>query len=157
PGEGKALFETLGCSVCHETHRDGEGERPARATLKALGQKTTPAALANFLGNPGAVDAGGRMPAFAFANGDDPCRLAFYLTARDAAQEKPLSLPAAPDAAEVKLALADINLSADQLQQVSLKPLEQQIIELGRQVMRAKRCTACHEMKVPGEDDFWNP
>jgi cytochrome c2 len=36
-------------------------------------------------------------------------------------------------------------------------PPDLQVIELGRQVMRAKRCTACHEMKVNGEDEFWKP
>jgi len=157
PNEGKALFETIGCSVCHEAHQDGEAERPARATLKSLGQKTTPDALANFLSNPAAVDPGGRMPAFTFANGDDPWRLALYLTGRDAAEAKPLTLPAAPDAAEVRGALAKLDLPAAELEKVSDRPLDLQIIELGRQVMRAKRCTACHEMKVNGEDEFWKP
>ncbi len=157
PSEGKALFESIGCSVCHETHRDGAAERPARATLKGLRQKTSRDAIAHFLNNPSAIDPGGRMPAFAFINGDDPWRLALYLESRDATEAKPLRMPASPRADEVRDALVRLNVPSGEVEKLAARPLDQQIVELGRQEMRARRCTACHEMKAPGEDEFWKP
>ena len=157
PSEGQSLFETIGCAVCHTAHTDNPVDRPARATLKQLGEKTTPEALAAFLHNPGAVDPAGRMPALTFANGDDPFRLALYLIGRDATEAKPSGLPAAPEAAEIKAALLALELPAVEVDAVAQKPIEQQAVVLGRRVMRARRCTACHEMKVPGEDEFWKP
>jgi mono/diheme cytochrome c family protein len=70
PKEGQALFETMGCVVCHEK----QGNAPPRATLSRLSAKLPVAALAEFLQNPAAVDPGGRMPAFNFRNRDDACR-----------------------------------------------------------------------------------
>ena len=157
PSDGQALFETIGCAVCHEAHKDRASERPARATLKHLGQKTTPEVVAAFLQNPAAVDPAGRMPSFAFANGDDSFRLALYLTEREAADEKPLSLPAPPEAAEVRDALAALGVPAADIAAFSQKSIDEQLRGLGGHVMRARRCTACHEMKIPGEDEFWNP
>ncbi|MGE5191176.1 MAG: DUF6797 domain-containing protein [Deltaproteobacteria bacterium] len=157
PSDGKALFATIGCTVCHEAHKDRAFDRPARTTLKRLGQKTTPEALAAFLQNPGAFDPAGRMPAFAFANSDDPFRLALYLTGRDAADEKPPELPAPPDAAEIRASLAALGTPAGEIERLSREPIDEQARGLGRHVMRARRCTACHEMKIPGEDEFWKP
>jgi mono/diheme cytochrome c family protein len=157
PSEGKALFESIGCAVCHEAHKDGAVERPARAALKALGKKTSRDAIAQFLNNPAAIDPGGRMPALAFANGDDPWRLAFYLTDRDAAETSPRRLAAPPGEEEIRDALARLNVPSGEVVKLAARPLEQQIVELGRQVMRARRCTACHEMQAPGEDEFWKP
>jgi mono/diheme cytochrome c family protein len=157
PSEGKALFETIGCTVCHEAHKDGAGDRPARATLKHLEQKTTPEVLATFLQNPGAVDPSGRMPTFAFASGDDPFRLALYLTGRDAADAKELPLPVMPDAAEISAIFGSLAVPAADIAAFSQKSIDEQLRGLGGHVMRARRCTACHEMKIPGEDEFWKP
>lgn len=157
PGEGKQLYETMGCSVCHESHKDGAADRPARATLKGLEEKTTPEALTTFLQNPVAIDPSSRMPAFSFANGEDPLRLALYLIGRDAAETKPLVLPPAPAAAEIRSSLVAANVPAAEIEALSQKPIDEQILGLGRHVMRAKRCTACHEMRLSGEDEFWKP
>jgi mono/diheme cytochrome c family protein len=157
PSEGKAIFETIGCTVCHEAHQDGAGERPARATLKHLRQKTTAESLAAFLQNPGAVDPGGRMPAFAFSSGDDPHRLALYLIGRDSAEAKELPLPVMPDAGEIGAILAALAVPAADIAAFSQKSIDDQLRGLGGHVMRARRCTACHEMKIPGEDEFWKP
>src|SRR5262249_49521890 len=146
PGEGKAIFETIGCTVCHESHQDSAGERPARATLKHLAQKTTPESLAAFLQNPGAVDPGGRMPAFALSNGDDSCRLALYLTGRAAADAKELPLPAMPDPGEISAILGSLAVPAADIAAFSQKSIDEQLRGLGGHVMRARRCTACHEM-----------
>jgi mono/diheme cytochrome c family protein len=157
PADGKALFETIGCAVCHEAQTDRTLERRARATLRFLGQKTTPEVVAAFLQNPAAVDPAGRMPAFAFTSGDDPFRLALYVTERDAAGEQPLIEPAPPEAAEVHDALAALGVPAADIAAFSQKPIDEQLRGLGGHVMRARRCTACHEMKIPGEDEFWKP
>lgn len=153
PVQGQALFESLGCLVCHEK----QGDLPARATLIGLGQKTTPEALAAFLQNPGAIDPAGRMPAFAFANGDDPLRIALYLTSRDAAEHKPLSLPAVPVAENIRGALFDNGVPQSEIDRLIKRPVDEQLHALGRQVLRVKRCTACHEIQVPGEEEFWKP
>jgi mono/diheme cytochrome c family protein len=157
PVEGKTLFESVGCTVCHEAHDDAGKSRPARATLRKLGQKTSVEALATFIHNPATSDPAGRMPALAFANGDDPFRLALYLTSRDAAESQPLALPRAPEPAEIREALAALSLPAADIDLLAQKPPIDQLMTLARRTMRARRCTSCHEMKVAGEEEFWKP
>jgi len=153
PRQGQALFESLGCAVCHEKH----GDTPARATLAGLGQKTTLAALALFLRNPGAVDPGGRMPAFHFARGDEPHRLAMYLIERDAAERPRLELPETPSADEVRTALASTALPKGDVEKLAGEPLKNQLQALAREVLRVKRCAACHELQTPSEQEIVKP
>jgi mono/diheme cytochrome c family protein len=160
--QGEQLFLQTGCVVCHEK----QGDIPARATLMALGQKTTIDAIRNFIKNPAATDPAGRMPGFDF-NDDDALRVAVYLTTKhnvsltdgsidgNAADPTELSLPPAPTPLEVREALLGKTPTAAQALEFSAQPPEQQLAALGRRVMQEKRCLNCHELKLPGEPDNW--
>lgn len=154
PKDGQALYEALGCVVCHEKH----GEQGPRATLRQLRQKTTTESLAAFIQNPGQVDPAGRMPQFSFRNGEEPFKIALYLMARDAAAaDSKLGEFPQPKPEEVREAYLATKPPAADAEKFVAKPPEEQLVELGRRVMREKRCTACHEVKIPGEDEFWKP
>lgn len=153
PAQGQALFESLGCLVCHEK----QGEAAPRATLAGLGQKTTPAALANFLRDPHAIAPAGRMPGFSFADPNDPWRLALYLISRDADKQRPLARPGIPVVENIRGAMIANGMSPSEMEALAKQPEEDQLRSLGRLVMRAKRCTACHELQIDGEEQHWQP
>ena len=85
------MFQRVGCAVCHEK----QGDRPARVTLRALAQKTTPEAIEAFLQKPEAVAPAGRMPAFTLGKLAKR-QLAMYLMSLDNSATGPLELPAPP-------------------------------------------------------------
>src|SRR6185312_11706003 len=86
--EGGQLFTRIGCAVCHER----QGDRPARVTLRALAQKTTPEAIEAFLQKPEAVAPAGRMPAFVLGKLDKR-QLALYVMTLDRDAAGALELP----------------------------------------------------------------
>lgn len=126
--EGRQLFEQTGCVVCHEK----QGNRPARATLQHLAAKTTVDLLATFIRNPASIDPAGRMPGFDLAD-DQALKLATYLIHKEGAMARKLELRQPPRPEE----------------------LSEDLLALGRRVMQSKRCTACHELKIPGEEEAW--
>jgi mono/diheme cytochrome c family protein len=155
--QGAQLFAQTGCVVCHEKQEN----TPARATLLALGQKTTIDALRSFIQNPSTIDPGGRMPGFDVSD-DDALRLAVYLVEEHHAAEggnrdrtAVLELPPTPSAQQVREALLGKNPTAAEALEFSSQPLEQQLASLGRRVMQEKRCVNCHELKFHGEPDGW--
>lgn len=145
--QGQALFERTGCIACHRA----APERPARATLRDLGQKTTAGCLATFLENPAAIDPAGRMPSLKLS-ADEAAALACYLTDPATEPVEQLVLPADPTADELRAAWLALGLKESTLN--ALTP-EQRLGELGRQVMHERRCTTCHELKGAGDEDFW--
>lgn len=153
PKEGQALFESTGCVVCHERQET----RAPRATLQRLAGKLSVGALAAFLQNPAAVDPGGRMPAFQFRNADDAWKIALYLHERDREQAGPARWPGDIDAAAVRNAFRALSPAGDDAARFEKASADEQIALLARRVMRQKRCTACHELNVPSEADFWKP
>ena len=148
---GRTLFEQTGCVVCHEK----QGEAPARASLARLSQKTTHEALSVFLRDPAAIDPSGRMPDFGLIKADAE-GLAMFLIRRDAEVSPPLEIPAAPESNEILAAIAGLttDAAADQL---ASQPVARQLAELGRTVMRSRNCAACHELRLPGDAEAWQP
>ena len=149
---GAELFQRIGCAVCHERQEN----RPARATLKALSQKTTPEAIEAFLQKPESVAPAGGMPAFVLGKLEKR-QLALHLFHHDAAQTGALELPAAPTPDDVRSAFAA--LAPSDAERADFAPMSpaQQLSALGRQVMRARNCVACHELKPSGEELPWKP
>ena len=152
PGLGEVLFQQTGCLVCHAA----QGKTPARAVLQQLGQKTTPEHLAQFLLNPTATDPSGRMPAFQLKP-DEAHQLALYLTQRDAKVAEPLKLPQLPELSEVQAALLGQRISEATVLELATQPLADQMIRLGRRIVQTRRCANCHELKIPGEEQLWQP
>ncbi|HEY1598055.1 MAG TPA: hypothetical protein VGG64_00535 [Pirellulales bacterium] len=149
---GAQHFQKIGCAVCHER----QGERPARITLRNLSQKTTPEVIEAFLHKPEAIAPAGLMPRFVLGKLDKR-QLAMYLIGHDAATAPALELPAAPAADAVQAAFAALGLSEAHQTAFAALPSQQQLPALGREVMQARNCAACHEMKPAGEDQPWQP
>ena len=76
--------------------------------------------------------------------------LAIYLTDSKTEPIEPLSLPDAPTSDEIRDASGwrSVRIAAP----FDAVPAEQQLAQLGRQVMHERRCTSCHELKVSGEE-----
>lgn len=149
---GRALYEQTGCVVCHE-RQDGA---PPRATLARLSQKTTYEALSMFLRDVPAVDPSGRMPDFGLIKADAE-GLAMYLLRRDSEQSPPLEIPAAPTSEEIVDAAASLTTDAALVGRLARQPLRAQLTGLGRLVMESRNCAACHEVKLPGDAEPWQP
>jgi mono/diheme cytochrome c family protein len=149
---GAQQFQKLGCAVCHER----QGDRPARVTLRSLSQKTTPEVIEAFLHKPDAIAPAGLMPRFVLSKLDKR-QLAMYLIGHDAATAPALELPAAPAADAVQAAFAALGLPETERTAFAARPTQQQLPALAREVMRARNCAACHEMKPQGEDQPWQP
>jgi cbb3-type cytochrome oxidase cytochrome c subunit len=150
---GGQLFERTGCVVCHER----QGDRPSRASLRGLGQKTTAEVLAAFIREPAAIDPSGRMPGFPRLSEDQALALGVYLSRRDAAEVKPLFVTGQPRPSELEALLLAPDAGPQEVQEFKGQSTDERLAALARRVMTEKRCTACHEMKLPGEEDFWRP
>ena len=149
---GAERFVRTGCALCHEA----QGDRPPQVTLKWLGQKTTPAAIETFLQKPDAIAPAGRMPRFVLGKLEKR-ELAMYLAYKDAESPAPLSLPERPSTDALQDAFAALAQSeAERALFRALSP-DEQVKALGRQVMQARNCAACHEIKLPGEAKPWEP
>ncbi len=162
--QGEQFFNRIGCIVCHEAH----GAEPSRATLSSLGQKTTLAALTDYLKDPLAIDPAGRMPGFNL-NAGEAKSIAAYLIGRDnkpvaqkassahglrpeAAATKELELPKLPPIDELRDALLDGGeLTAKESLILSDEKVRQRLVSFGRRVIQQKNCAACHEFVPAGE------
>ncbi len=60
--QGRQLFHQVGCSACHQPREGGHEPIASSTPLPALDQKYSVPSLTQFLSNPLAVRAGGRMP-----------------------------------------------------------------------------------------------
>lgn len=117
---GKVAFAARGCVACHEVEA-----LPARSsgdtgpvTLREIGAKYEPRALAAFLENPAASHPGGRMPSVALDSRERE-DVAEYLTTLVDDRAEPALEASRDDAAS---------------------------IERGRAIVRA-RCLSCHEVR----------
>lgn len=139
---GKKLFERVGCAVCHEK----QGDRPARATLANLSQKTTPEQLARFLQDPLAIDPSGRMPHM-FLTEEESQDLAQYLLVRDAEKTDALELPTQPTAEALHTAFASTDPSSAALKAFDDLSLDAKINTLAEVTLKDQQCINCHEVR----------
>ncbi len=145
--QGEQLFNRIGCIVCHEAR----GSEPSRATLSTLGQKTTLAALTEYLKDPLAIDPAGRMPGFNL-NTAEAKSIAAYLIGRDNKQVTSLELPNLPPIDELRDALLDGGeLTAKESLVLSDEKVRARLVSFGHRVMQQKNCAACHEFVPTGE------
>jgi len=148
--DGALLFDRVGCAVCHTR----QGDRPAAVTLKNLAHKTTPEGLEEFIRNPGSIAPAGRMPSFVLGK-LEVRQLAMHLSHQANDQTAELSLPEAPPSTAAVAAFDAMKPSAPGREAfLALAPAEQWK-SLGREVMQAKRCASCHEIKEAGEKTAW--
>jgi mono/diheme cytochrome c family protein len=122
---GERLFISVGCAACHQ---DGAGAR--MLLLPDLSTKTTVKALAEYLIHPQRHHRDSLMPALALSDAE----------ARDLAQ---YLAPQAPPAEAVRL-------NAEDLSQARALLGDEDLERAGRQLVEAKRCTACHNLVVRG-------
>lgn len=139
---GQQLFERVGCAVCHEK----QGERPARATLNKLSQKTTPEQLTEFLQDPLAIDPAGRMPHM-FLTGEEAQDLAVYLLARDGEETDSLKLPTQPAAKDLHAAFASTEPSSEALKAFDGLAFDIQINTLAEAALKQRQCVNCHNVR----------
>jgi mono/diheme cytochrome c family protein len=155
---GKRLFHSVGCSVCHPegtaektTGREGTGVyslhgedgASARHPFPDLHAKTSLAALTDFLSDPLAVRPGGRMPNMVLSK-KEANALARYL-GQQRPDTKALLVPSEPAAADREKALVRyLNIW-----EIQALPAGSQWVELGRRVVGARNCVACHAI-APG-------
>jgi mono/diheme cytochrome c family protein len=137
---GKALFDSIGCAVCHTAQNPAPAAMHGRWNypLDPLGSKTTVKSLTNYLLNPLAVDPSGRMPDMKL-NPKEAEIIARYLCQ---STDIPPGDPTAP-ADEVKWKVSG------KYSQIGINPLYnmppgQQWQELGKRVVTAKGCANCH-------------
>jgi mono/diheme cytochrome c family protein len=155
---GTRLFHSVGCSVCHPQgtaekngKREGtglyslHGEAGATAThpLPDLHAKTSLAALSEFLSDPLTVRPGGRMPNMLLSK-KEANALARYL-GQERPEAKALPVPPEPAATDREKALLRY-MTAREIQAL---PEGSKWVELGRSVVGARNCVACHTI-APG-------
>lgn len=146
--DGAQLFERVGCVVCHAK----QGDRPAQVTLTGLSQKTTTEGLEAFIRNPASIAPAGRMPTFVLGK-LEVRQLGMYLSQHDAATTKALALPEAP--ANALMGFDALKPTSADRETFVAQSTDEQWKTLGRQVMQAKRCAACHDFKEAGEKNLW--
>ncbi|MBX7166308.1 MAG: hypothetical protein K1X74_08150 [Pirellulales bacterium] len=138
--QGEALFNTIGCTVCHLR----QGQRPARATLARIGSKLANAHLVEFLQHPEAIDPAGRMPNLRL-EATQATALATWLIARDAQNSAVAALPA-PSDAEITAAFDAANPAAELRRAFEAAGATDKAGMLGRAAIAKRRCQACHEL-----------
>ena len=74
---------------------------------------------------------------------------------KDAATTTPLELPAPPPADTVQAAFAALGPTDVQRSEFAALSPAEQLQALGRKVMLARNCAACHELKPPGDKEPW--
>ncbi len=156
---GQKLFTSVGCVVCHgpvgETKpvKQDEEERtftlhaaPTLYPFKGLGGKTTPEQLAAYLRNPHALNPTSRMPNM-LLEAKEALDLAQFLC--DASGPKDHKLPDAPGGLK---AVVERHVTDVKARETILKlPAEEQWPRLGRHLVEAKGCVACHTIAPEGK------
>jgi mono/diheme cytochrome c family protein len=137
---GKRLFHSVGCSVCHP---EGDADKAGGFRLPDLYAKTSPAALVEFLGNPLGTRPDGRMPNM-LLNKKEANALARYLW-KPQPGGKEYVLPQEPAAAEREKALRQYLT----VREIEALPKAGRWVELGRRIVGARNCVACHTI-APG-------
>ena len=77
--DGEGLYHQVGCVACHGSRRAEDPSLSTSVPLGDLSEKYTIESLTDFLNDPHKVRPSGRMPGFAWKNGDQPRALAHYL------------------------------------------------------------------------------
>ena len=119
--KGAALFRKVGCLACHDPVDSGAAKIDTSVNLPRMGQKYNYPGLVDFLKDPLKWRPSGRMPAFSIPE-EDLRQISHYLV-RDQAE-----------------------VSSN-----STIPLDQTLIEKGRQLFTTIGCASCHTMHVGGE------
>ena len=95
-GQGRELFENLGCVACHDFERPDRADESRRHTLHFAAAKFKPGALSAYLEQPAAHHAATRMPEFGLSRAEAEA-LARYI--RQRSRGKVSKLPDGADAA----------------------------------------------------------
>ncbi len=111
-GKGRELYESIGCHACHDL---------PELSLAGMGSKTSIAALAAYLMDPGEIDPGGRMPSLLLSEQEAWSLAAYLVQSRRAEFETEMPDPSEADP------------------------------EDGKRLVRARGCLACHELETPDE------
>ncbi len=139
---GQQLFERIGCSVCHEK----QGNRPPRATLTKLAQKTTREQLARFIEAPLEIDPSGRMPNM-FVSKDEANRLSHFLMSRTSDEPHDVELPTPPTAASLHAAFLKTDPSSEAVQAFDSMSSNDRTTALAQATLRHRQCINCHEVR----------
>lgn len=152
---GRQLFATIGCLACHPAPdaarqaRAGEESAGVRHwDLRGMGQKTSVAALKQYLLDPLVTDPSGRMPRMRL-NDDEAQNLAEYLSQGPA--RKLGQPPAGARREQLQAAFAAAVSSPAERERFAGLPETAQVVELGKQLVIARRCTNCHTISKEGK------
>lgn len=156
--QGETLFRSIGCVVCHPVGKQGDEPAPslrsgfygfaslvssrAEYPLDALSAKTSIGPLTTYLMDPLKVNPGGRMPRLPLRQ-EEARDLALYLC-RDAGADAQHELPPAPDRASRASAFQRLVSTEAEMLAFEKQPEATQWRELGRRLVHARRCVACH-------------
>lgn len=144
--QGKRLFSSIGCLVCHRNDKGGHD-------LPDLPAKISPDRLAEYLANPLKFDPSGRMPHMLLQQ-PEALDLARYLC--QAADQNPeFELPDPPGAAQLQPAFKAVDPRPDEWTAFQRLPADVQWLDLGKRVVIDKGCNNCHTI-APGGKPFAN-
>jgi mono/diheme cytochrome c family protein len=151
---GQALFNSVGCVVCHRPDKEKPKEGGAlpvavRYPIDGLGSKTTPQRLSAYLQNPLAVDPSGRMPHM-LLQGREADDLARYLCEMKDATI-PAEAPAAPGKEQVLAAFQRLESKAEEVAAFQKLSADAQLRDLGKRLVVEKGCNNCHTIAPGGK------
>jgi mono/diheme cytochrome c family protein len=158
---GQVLFNHVGCRACHrpleEQVKPAKSDRPdplflpppTTYSIAGLGSKTIPERLTAYLQNPLAVDPSGRMPHM-MLQGNEAQDLARYLCA-NLDSEVPASLPATPSEEQLRSAFVRVESRPEELKDFARLPAAQRLVDLGKRLVIARGCNACHTIAPDGK------
>ena len=124
---GQTLFRTLGCLACHRVHSLGDDGLFGGGDLTEVARKRPAGFFARWLAEPERINARHRMPVFELSD-EERNHLAAYLATLGAATSDS-SAPAA----------AELNTVPETAKR-----------ERGRELLRSRRCAACHQTPDTG-------
>jgi mono/diheme cytochrome c family protein len=170
---GERLYGSTGCTACHGPmkkedrglrieDREEKGDAPPSAIfysrssiypLGALGSKTTPERLADYLQNPLTVDPSGRMPQVPMQP-KEALDLAHSLCQAKEADAS-TDLPPAPARDKMREAFKRVDPRAEELAAFEKLPADAQWVDLGKRLVIDKGCNNCHTI-APGGKPFAN-
>jgi mono/diheme cytochrome c family protein len=151
---GQALFNSVGCVVCHRPDKEKPKESGAlpvavRYPIDGLGSKMTPQKLSAYLQNPLAIDPSGRMPHM-LLQGKEAEDMARYLCEMKDASI-PVEAPAAPSKEQVLAALQRLESKAEDVAAFQKLPADAQLRDLGKRLVVEKGCNNCHTIAPGGK------